>query len=67
MIICYLYSWHIVQSSLMFDVLHLLLERFSAKVGSDSLYTLITEILSGRTTDRDRLDQLWYDAQVKTV
>ena len=44
MIICYLYSWHIVQSSLMFDVLHLLLERFSAKVGSDLLHTLMTEI-----------------------
>ena len=45
MIICYLYSWHIVQSSLMFDVLHLLLERFSAKVGSDSLQTLLRDVI----------------------
>ena len=51
----------------MFDVLHLLLERFRAKVGLDSLQTLLIEILPGRTTDRDRLDQLWYDAQVKSV
>ena len=31
MIISYLYSWHIVQSSLMFDVLNLLVERFQSK------------------------------------
>ena len=31
MIISYLYSWHIVQSSLMFDVLNLLVDRFQAK------------------------------------
>ena len=31
MIISYLYSWHIVQSALMFDVLNLLADRFHSK------------------------------------
>ena len=30
-IISYLYSWHIVQSALMFDVLNLLVDRFQPK------------------------------------
>ena len=30
-IMSYLYSWHIVQSSLMFDILNLLVDRFHSK------------------------------------